>query len=207
MNIGFDEFAGCVPTVEFTYPDEGDEPASVVRDQWREAPLVTKCQQRFAVVPSGDVMTMPLLDKRLEVLRYALREAVEQMDFSVIHQLAEKAIATADRIAAEQLAANAPGLRERIEDIVIHDDADSGKVVIHFAEPLDHRNRRWLRICGFCGSGDGVTYWRKRTFRRGENMALDRARHCVQRVVDHRAKLAASEHAHFVRETARPVCA
>ena len=39
MNIGFDEFAGCVPTVEFTYPDEGDEPASVVRDQWREAPL------------------------------------------------------------------------------------------------------------------------------------------------------------------------
>ena len=162
MNIGFDEFAGCVPTVDFTYPDEGDEPASVVRDQWREAPLITKCQQRFAVVPSGDVMTMPLLDKRLEVLRYALREAVEHMDFSVIHQL---------------------------------------------AEPLDHRNRRWLRICGFSGCGDGVTYWRKRTFRRGENMALDRARHCVQRVVDHRAKLAASERAQFVRETARPLCA
>ena len=87
MNIGFDEFAGCVPTVEFTYPDEGDEPASVVRDQWREAPLMTKCQQRFAVVPSGDVMTMPLLDKRLEVLRYALREAVEQMDLVELHHL------------------------------------------------------------------------------------------------------------------------
>ena len=81
------------------------------------------------------------------------------------------------------------------------------KVVIHFAEPLDHRNRRWLRICGFSGCGDGVTYWRKRTFRRGENVALDRARHCVQRVVDHRAKLAASEHAQCVRETARPLCA
>ncbi len=61
MNIGFDDTAAAlVPTVDFQYPDEGDEPAPVVRDQWREAPLVTKCQQRFATVPSGGVMTMPL---------------------------------------------------------------------------------------------------------------------------------------------------
>lgn len=97
-SVAFDEFAGCVPTVDFAYPDEGDEPAPRVRDEWVEAPLVKKCQQRFAVVPSNDVMTMPLLDKRLEVLRYALREAVERMDVVVIHQLAEKAIATRERI-------------------------------------------------------------------------------------------------------------
>ena len=208
--IGVEHIGGalqCVPVVEFEYPDDGERETPVVRDQWVEAPLVMKCQQRFAVVPSGDVMTMPLLDKRIEVLRYALREAVEQMDFDVIHQLVGKARSTMERIAAELLAANTPTARERIEDIVIHDDAESGKVVIHFAEMLDGRNRRWLRICGFSGSGDGVTYWRKRVFRRGENMALDRARHCVQRIVDNRAQLAASEHAEFVRETSRPLCA
>ena len=73
--IGVEQIGGalqCVPVAEFEYPDEGDEPTPRVRDQWIEAPLVKKCQQRFAVVPSHDVMTMPLLDKRLEVLRYAL---------------------------------------------------------------------------------------------------------------------------------------
>ena len=50
-------------------------------------------------------MTMPLLDKRMEVLRYALREAVERMDVAVIHRLAQKAIGTAERIKREQLAA------------------------------------------------------------------------------------------------------
>ena len=65
-----------MPTVDFTYPDDGDEPAPRVRDDWRPAPLLEKCsKQRFACVPSGDVMTMPLLDKRLEVLRYALRRS------------------------------------------------------------------------------------------------------------------------------------
>lgn len=122
-----------VPVVDFLYPDEGDEPAPVVRDPWRPAPLMTKCQQRFAVVPSHEVMTMPLLDKRLEVLPYALREAVEQMDFNLIYQLAEKAIATREPIATEQLAASTPGLRERHRDIVIHDDAERGKVVVQFA--------------------------------------------------------------------------
>ncbi len=208
--IGVEHIGGalqCVPVAEFEYPDDGERETPVVRDQWVEAPLVTKCQQRFAVVPSGDVMTMPLLDKRLEVLRYALREAVEQMDFSVIHRLVAKAEATMERIAAEQLAANTPTARERIDDIVIHDDAESGKVVIHFAQPLQARERRWLKICGFFGRGDCATFWRKRTFRRGENIALDRARHCVEHIVENRAKLAASEHAQFVRETSRPLCA
>ena len=70
MNVGFAGFAECVslvPTVDFTYPDDSGEPAPVVRDEWIEAPLVEKCsRQRFAVVPGGDVMTMPLLDKRME---------------------------------------------------------------------------------------------------------------------------------------------
>jgi hypothetical protein len=168
---------------------------------------VKKCQQRFAVVPGGDVMTMPLLDKRLEVLRYALREAVERMDFTVIHRLVQKAIATVDRIAAERLAANTPAARERIDEIVIHDDAGTGRVIIHFAEPLDARNRRWMRICGFNGSGDQMTYWRRRSFRRDENIALERARHCVQHIVENRARLAASAHAEFLRETSRSLCA
>jgi hypothetical protein len=188
-----------VPVVDFLYPDEGDEPAPVVRDQYRSAPLATKCQQRFAVVPSNDVMTMPLLDKRIEVLSYALREAVERMDFNLIHQLATKAIATSERIEREQLAASTPGLRERHGDMVIHDDAERGKVVVQFPGRVDERTRRVLKIYGFCGSGDGATYWRKRTFRRGENMALDRARDLVERLLEQRAKLAASEQAAFER--------
>ena len=200
MKAGFDEYAGCAPVVEFQYRDEGDEPAPVVRDEWVEAPLAVKCQQRFAVVPSNDVMTMPRLDKRLEVLSYALREAVERMDFNLIHQLAEKAIATRERIATEQLAASTPGLRERHGDIVIHDDAERGKVVVQFPERVDERTRRVLRIYGFSGSGDGATYWRKRTFRRGENMALDHARDLVERLLEDRAKIAADEHAAFERK-------
>ena len=207
MNIGFDEFGSGVPTVDFAYPDDGEFATPAVRDQWREAPLMTKCQQCFAVVPSNDVLTMPLLDKRLEVLRYALREAVEQMDFGVIHRLVGKARSTMERIVAERLAATTPGSRERIGDVVLHDDAGRGKVVIHFAGLLDLRERRWLRICGFSGCGDGATYWRKRKFLRGENMALDRARHCVQHLLEMRAQLAAREHAEFVREIAHPLCA
>ena len=86
------------------------------------------------------------------------------MDFNLIHHLAEKAIATPGRIATEQLAASTPGLRERHDDIVIHDDAERGKVVVQFPERVDERTRRVLKIYGF--SGDGATYWRKRTFRR-----------------------------------------
>lgn len=193
------ESSACVPVVDFLYPDEGDEPAPRVRDHYRRAPLAEKCQQRFAVVPSNDVMTMPLLDKRMEVLRYALREAVEQMDFNLIHQLAEKAIATRERIATEQLAASTPGLRERHGDIVIHDDAERGKVVVQFPERVDERTRRVLKIYGFSGSGDGATYWRKRTFRRGENMALDHARDLVERLLGQRAKIAEAEAKAFER--------
>jgi hypothetical protein len=195
-----------VPTVDFTYPDEDDEPAPRVRDDWQPAPLLEKCsKQRFACVPSGDVMTMPLLDKRLEVLRYALREAVEQMDLSTIHRLAEKAIATAERIATEQLAASTPGLRERHEDLLIVDDAERAKVLVVFPERVDDRTRRVLRIYGFNGGGDGITYWRHRTFRRGENMALDRARDLVERLLDQRAKLASAEAQAFDREMAQPI--
>jgi len=82
---------------------------------------------------------------------------------------------------------------------VIHDDAERGKVVVQFPERVDERTRRVLKIYGFCGSGDGATYWRRRTFRRGDNMALDRARDLVERLLDDRAKLAASEQAAFER--------
>jgi hypothetical protein len=85
VNIAFDEFAGCVPVVDFEYPEDGERETPVVRDRWRPAPL------------------------------------------------AEKAIATRDRIATEQIAASAPGLRERHGNIVIHDDAERGKVVVQFA--------------------------------------------------------------------------
>ena len=174
-----------VPTVDFNYPDEGDEPAPRVRDDWRPAPLLEKCvRQRFACVPSGDVMTMPLLDKRLEVLRYALVEAVAQMDIEALCKLADKARATSVRIATEQLANSTPGTRERLGEIVIEDSAERGRVLITFPARPEQRTRRWLQICGFFSGGDGgVTYWRKRTFRRGENIALDNARHCVGRIV------------------------
>jgi hypothetical protein len=54
-----------------------------------------------------------------------------------------------------------------------------------------------LKIYGF--SGDGATYWRKRKFRRGENMALDHARDLVGRLLEQRAKIEASERAAFDR--------
>ena len=198
-----------VPTVDFNFPDEGDEPAPVVRDDWREAPLLEKCsRQRFACVPSGDVMTMPMLDKRIEVLRYALREAVERMDFSTIHRLAEKAIATAVRIATEHLATATPGTRERHGEIVIEDSAERGRVLITFPARPEQRTRRWLQICGFFSGGDGgMTYWRKRTFRRGENIALDNARHCVGKIVADAEKVAAAERAAERRNAHKPIAA
>ena len=60
-------------------------------------------------------------------------------------------------------------------------------------QPIEARERRWLKICGFNGRGDGATYWRKRTFRQGENVALECARNCVERVVEGRAKIARAE--------------
>lgn len=196
-----------VPTVDFAYPDEDDEPEPVVRDEWRSEPALIKCQRRFAPIHSGHVLTAPLLDKRLEVLQFALRDAVEQMDVAAICRLAGKARTTAERIAAEQIAGATPASREIHDGIVIHDDADRGKVLIQFTAPVDRGTRRWLKMCGFCGSGDGATYWRRRTFRRGENLALDHARHCVERILEQRAKISAAERAAFVRDTAHSLCA
>lgn len=186
--IGVAEFGGQFePTVGFQYPDEDDDPAPRVRDDWRNEPVLAKCQRRFPVIHSGHVLTAPLLDKRLEVLQFALRDAVEQMDTDAIYRLAHKARSTAQRVAAEQLAGATPGSREIHAGIVIHDDADRGKVLIQLPRTADAATRRWLKMCGFSGSGDGATYWRRRTFRRGENLALDHARHCVQRIVQKQA--------------------
>ena len=198
-----------VPTVDFHYPDEGDEPAPRVRDEWIEAPLMEKCsRQRFAVIPSGGVMTMPLLDKRLEVLRYALLEAVEQMDIEALCKLADKARATAQRIATEQLANSTPGTRERHGEIVIEDSAERGRVLITFPERPSQNTRRWLQICGFFSGGDGgVTYWRKRTFRRGENMALDNARFCVGKIIEDETKIARAAERAERRANRKPIAA
>jgi hypothetical protein len=197
-----------VPTVDFAYPEDGDEPAPIVRDKWIEAPLLEKCsRQRFASVPSGDVMTMPLLDKRMEVLRYALREAVERMDVATIHRLAEKAIGTQERIARERLAASTPGTRERHGELIIEDSAECGRVVITFPAQPERNTRRWLQMCGFFSGCDGITYWRKRTFRRGENIALDNARHCVGRIVKDAARLAAAKRAAELRYGRKPIAA
>ena len=53
MNIGFDEFAGCVPTVEFEYPEDGDQPAPVVRDEWIEAPLMRSASSGLPSFPAA----------------------------------------------------------------------------------------------------------------------------------------------------------
>lgn len=196
-----------VPTVDFDYPDEGDEPAPRIRDDWRDESVLAKCQRRFPRIDSGHVLTAPLLDKRLEVLQFALRDAVEQMDVSAICRLAGKVRTTAQRIEAEQLAGATASSREIHDGIVIHDDADLGKVLIQFATPVDRGTRRWLQMCGFCGSGDGATYWRRRTFRRGGNLALDHARHCVARIIEKREKIGAAERSAFARETAHSLCA
>lgn len=206
QGIGYDETAGAlVPVVDFHYPDEGDDPAPVVRDAWTRAPLVEKCLRPFAQAVGPDAL--PMLDKRLEVLRYALREAVEKMDIHTIVRLATKAQDTERRIAAEQLAAGTPGTRERHADILIEDSPARGRVLIQFADLPSPQIRRLVRMCGFFGSGDGITWWRKRTFRRGENIALDHARDCVERILAHRAEAAAAERAEIARITAEPLCA
>jgi hypothetical protein len=194
-----------VPTVDFQYRDEGDEPAPVVRDAWTNLPVVEKCLRPFAQASGPDAM--PMLDKRLEVLRYALREAIESMDIATILRLASKARDTEKRIATEQLAARSPGLRERHGDVVIEDSPTRGRVLIQFAKIPDRDTRRLVRMCGFFGGGDGITWWRKRTFLRGENIALDRARYCVESVLKRRAKAERAERAEVARIAAQPLCA
>jgi hypothetical protein len=195
VNIGFDDTAAAlVPTVDFQYPDEGDAPAPVVRDAWTDAPLIEKCLRPFA--RARDPEAMPMLDKRLEVLRYALRQAVDQMDIATVLRLASKARATEQRIATEQLIKHTPGTRERHDDIVIEDNAERARVIVQFATRPENRVRRFLRMCGFFGGGDdGIIWWRRRTFRRGGNIALDHARYCVERIIQSRAQLAAAQSA------------
>ena len=48
-----------------------------------------------------------------------------------------------------------------------------------FPKPLTAQIRRWVKTCGFTNCGDGATFWRFRTFRRNENVALETARVCV----------------------------
>jgi hypothetical protein len=114
------------------------------------------------------------------------------MDVSAICRLADKLRDTTERIEAEKIAEASPSTRETHGDILILDDAGRGKVVIQFARSLDQGTRRWVQMCGFFGGCDGSTFWRKRTFRRGENIALDRARHCVEHILQDRRKLEAA---------------
>lgn len=110
----------------------------------------------------------------------AAREAAEHGDFQTLTRLCLKARGTAQRIKEEQLRYGHPGGIERHGSVVIVDDAERGKVVIQFPAPLGAQLKRWVRICGFMGSGDGATFWRMRTFRRDENIALETARLCIR---------------------------
>jgi hypothetical protein len=109
--------------------------------------------------------------------------SVERMDLDAIYQLAQKAIRTRDRIRTHELARSTPPTREIHGEIVIHDDPDLGRVIISLAKPPTQNERHWLRMCGFGSAGDGITYTRRRTFLRGENITLDRARDWVERLL------------------------
>jgi hypothetical protein len=169
-----------VGTVDFVYPDDGDAEPTTTRDRWKAAtPLHEKCRQRFAVVPRDRDMALPMLEMRLTVLGDAAREAAERADFDALARLCAKARGTAQRIKEEQLRYGHPGGIERHGSVVIVDDAERGKVILQFPAPVGAQIKRWVRICGFMGSGDAATFWRLRTFRREENIALETARLCV----------------------------
>jgi hypothetical protein len=168
-----------VGTVDFAYPDEGDTEPTATRDRWTDEPLHEKCRRRFAAVPRDPDVALPMLEMRLAVLGDAAREAAERGDFDVLARLCAKARGTAQRIKEEQQRYGSPGGIERHGSVVIVDDADRGKVVLQFPRPLGAQLKRWVKICGFVGSGDGATFWRLRTFRRDENIALETARLCV----------------------------
>ena len=172
-----------VLVVDFCYPDDGEEEEPVaVRDTWTAVPLYEKCQQRLASIPSERDTTALILSKRLTVLQAALAEAVARQDFDTLLRLALKAKGTAERLAEEEQRYHAPGLREAYGDLLLIDDADRAKVVLQFSTPPDADTRRWVRICGFSADGDGVTFSRRRTFKRGENVALAQGRICVNRI-------------------------
>ena len=177
-----------VQVVDFCYPDDGEEeePAAV-RDTWTDAPIYEKCKKRLASIPSERDTTVLILSKRLTILQAALAEAVARQDYDAICKFAMKAKGTAERLAAEERRYNAPGVRETFGDLLLIDDAERTKVVIQFSTPPDLEMRKWVRICGFSADGDGVTFSRRRTFRRGANIALDQGRICVNRIVEGRA--------------------
>ena len=169
-----------VATVDFEYPDDGDTEPVATRDRWNAAtPLHEKCRRRFATVPRDRDVSLPMLEMRLNVLRDAVREAADHGDFDTLARLCAKARATEQRIKEEQLRYGSPGGVERHGSVVIVDDPERGKVVVQFPRPVPAQIRRWVRICGFTGSGDGATFWRFRTFRRNENVALETARTCI----------------------------
>ena len=178
---GFENDA-CVPTVDFEYPEDGDAEPVIARDRWTDTPLYEKCQRRFAVVPRDRDETLPMLEMRLTVLRYAIIEAAARTDFAAVARLSLKAQSTTRRIEAETLRYGHPGGSERHGDIVIVDDAGRGKVILQFPRALTGQSKRWVRVCGFTSTGDGATFWRVRTFRRGENTALESARLCVREI-------------------------
>lgn len=187
---GFENGA-CVGTVDFEYPDEGDAEPVVTRDRWTSATLLEKCQQRFAVVPRNSDETMPMLEMRLTVLRDAIREAVERMDFAEVNRLSHKARATCERIECEKLRYGHPGETERHGDILIVDSPERGKVILHFPERIGGQRMRWVKVCGFMSEGDGQAFWRLRTFRLGENVSLEAARLCVREIAGMAGKEAA----------------
>ena len=177
-----------VQVVDFCYPDDGEEEDTpVVRDSWTDAPLYEKCKKRLASIPSERDTTVLILSKRLTILQAAIAEAVARQDFDTLCKLALKAKGTSDRLAAEERRYNAPGVRETFGDLLLIDDADRAKVVIQFSTQPDLETRKWVRICGFAAEGDGVTFSRRRTFRRGVNVALEQGRICVNRIVEGRA--------------------
>ena len=170
-----------VATVDFEYPDDGDAEPAATRDRWNTTtPLHEKCRRRFASVPHDPDVALPMLEMRLAVLGDAAREAAEHGDFQTLTRLCLKARGTAQRIKEEQMRYGNPGGIERHGSVVIVDDAGRGKVVLQFPKPLPAQLKRWVRICGFTGCGDGATFWRFRTFRRDENVALETARLCVR---------------------------
>ena len=178
---GFENDA-CVPTVDFEYPEDGDAEPVVTRDRWTDAPLYEKCQRRFASVSRDPDLLFPMLEMRMTVLRDAIREAAARTDFTAVARLSLKAQSTTRRIEAETLRYGHPGGSERHGDVLIVDDAERGKVIIHFPEPHSGQALRWTKVCGFTSTGDGATFWRVRTFRRGENTALESARLCVREI-------------------------
>ena|GEM_PF-7050449 len=73
-----------MPKVDFKYPEDGDAEPVLTRDRWADTPQYEKCQRRFAAVSRDRNQTLPMLELRLAVLRDAIREVAERMDFATV---------------------------------------------------------------------------------------------------------------------------